>query len=306
MEFKLLKTFHAVATLRSFTRAAHALHLAQSSVSAQVQALEHDLGVPLFDRLGRRVRLTEAGERLLVYARRMVDLAEAARSELSGEGEARATLTVRVPETLAAQRLPEAVRRFTERFPKARLVLTTCTLDGLAEDLRKGVVDAGFLLADAVPGAALDVEVLGSEELVLAAHPGHELARAARVGVDMLAGETLLLARTDCSYRKVLERMMADAGAVPRAVHEFTSVDALRRCAVAGAGVTVLPRCAVADDLARGALAELRWDAAPVEVGVLLVRHRDMWLSPTLEAFLGMAAEAVRKAGREGAEARRP
>ena len=117
MEHRQLRTFRAVARELSFTRAAEELGYVQSSVTAQVKALEAELGVPLFDRLGRRVVLTDAGRALQGYAGMILDLHEEARAAVAGEhdGAPTGSLTVSAPETLCTYRLPRLLRRFGER-----------------------------------------------------------------------------------------------------------------------------------------------------------------------------------------------
>src|SRR5215211_6256009 len=122
MELRQLETFRTVAAELSFTRAASALDYAQSSVTAQIQALEAELDVRLFDRLGRRVALTDAGTRLLEYAERLLSLAEEARTALADGGEPAGSLTIGAPETIMTYRLPSVLQGFRTRFPRVRLV----------------------------------------------------------------------------------------------------------------------------------------------------------------------------------------
>src|SRR5690606_16915793 len=105
MELRQLRTFQRVATTLSFTRAAEELGYAQSSVTAQVRSLEDELSVRLFDRLGRQVSLTDAGQRLLEYATRLLNLAEEARLAVTESGEPSGQLVVAAPETLSSYRL---------------------------------------------------------------------------------------------------------------------------------------------------------------------------------------------------------
>lgn len=293
MDLRELRTFRTVATLLSFNRAAQVLHYAQSTVSAQVQALEEDLDVRLFDRLGRAVILTEAGERLLAYAEKLLDVAEEARAEVKGGSEALGTLTIRVPESLCVLRLPPVLARFQARFPRVRLNLTTCTHEGLAKDLRQGVTDLAFLLADTITAADLEVEHLGAERLVLAAPPGHPLAGRRKVRAADLQGATLLLTRVDCSYRRPFEQMLRQENAAPGCLWELGSVEAVKRCVMAGLGLTILPRAAVAGELASGKLMALAWPPGGWEVAILMIWHRQKWLSPTLRAFMEEARQAL-------------
>jgi len=289
MELRDVRTFAAVARLLSFRRAAEELHAAQSTVSARIAALEDDLGVRLFERLGRRVALTDAGARLLDYARRLVDMEDEARAWTAGAGEARGSITVRVPESLCAWRMGGVIRAFRERYPGVALHFATCAVDGLDRDLRQGVTDVAFLLAEGVGAHDLVAEALGVERLLLVAAPGHSLARAAAVGPEDLAGAALLLSRADCAYRRPFEALLRERGVACAAALEFSSVAALRGCLLAGLGVSILPEFAVREDLAAGRLAALAWTGEVLETALLMLRHRDKWLSPPLAAFMALA-----------------
>lgn len=285
MELKLLQTFQEAARLLSFHRAAESLHYAQSTVSAQIQALEEELGVPLFDRLGRRVMLTEAGERLVDYAAKMIDLDAQARADIS-QGAAAGTLIVRAPESLAVHRLPWVIRHFFTLHPRVKLELTTCAHETLAADLRKGVTDLAFLLTESISEADLESEVIGYEELVLVASPGHRLAKEEMVAATDLAGCKLLLTRSDCSYRRILEDMLRAEGVKPSQVLEFNSLAALKECLAQGLGVSIMPRTSAQGLVARGRLAVLPWIEVGLETAWLMIWHKDKWLSPVLTAFM--------------------
>lgn len=292
MELRDLKTFLAVARRLSFHRAADEVHAAQSTVSARIAALEDDLGERLFERLGRTVSLTPAGERLRDYAAKMLDLEDEARAWVAGAGEARGSLTVRVPESLCAWRMGGVIREFRQAFPLVHLSLTACTHDGLEQDLRQGVTDLAFLMSDSVRAGDLAVEALGVERLVLVAAPGHRLAALPAIGPEDLRGETLVLSKADCSYRRMFEALLDERGIARAAGVEFSSAAALKGCVLGGVGVTILPEIAVRPDVAAGTLAMLPWDeqaCGPLETAVLMLRHKDKWLAPPLAAFMKLA-----------------
>ena len=120
MELRLLVTFEKVATVLSFTRAAADLKYAQSSVTSQIRALESSLGTELFDRLGSRIRLTEAGERLLPYARQLIELSEEARAAVVGAAEPSGSLTVGTMESQTAYRPRDIFRVLALVQPRRR------------------------------------------------------------------------------------------------------------------------------------------------------------------------------------------
>lgn len=286
MELRQLATFRMVATTLSFTRAAAALNYVQSSVTAQIQALEEELGVPLFNRIGRRVTLTDAGRSLLGYAERMLDLADEARTVVSASDEPTGVLTIAAPETLCTYRLPAVLRQFQTRFPRVKLILRPNPVGDLARDLAGSDMDAAFLIGELLPSGRLQVESLVREPLTLVAAPEHPLARASRVRPADLCAEQVLLTENGCSYRSAFERTLAAAGVTITSTLEFSSVEAIKQCVMAGMGISVLPAVTVATELAQGRLAALRWSERNFSMVTQMIWHKDRWLSPALNAFL--------------------
>jgi DNA-binding transcriptional LysR family regulator len=197
MEFRQLKTFRVVAEHLSFTRAAEQLHMAQSSVSAQIRGLEEELKVMLFDRIGRRVLLTEAGRKLYDYARRLEGITDEMKSEVAGERYARGCLTIRMPETLATVYMVPVIEEFNREYPDVRLVFINCADRQLPRELNAGSIDLAFLMTDELQMKDVQVVLLKSEELVLASSPHHPLAARNRLEPADLAGETILYPKTD-------------------------------------------------------------------------------------------------------------
>ncbi|MEU1408045.1 LysR family transcriptional regulator [Streptomyces sp. NPDC005728] len=257
MELRLLVTFEKVATVLSFTRAAAELSYAQSSVTSQIRALESSLGVELFDRLGSRIRLTEAGERLLPYARQIIELAEEARAAVTGSEEPSGTLTVGTMESLTSYRLPPLLEYFHHRHPKVRLALRTTIGDETRQALRQGTYDVGFLMEEETEHPGLESTVLAVEPLALVAAPGHALAEAP-VGTAELTGQPLLATEPGCAYRDLFERELT--ALKPVQFMEFGTIEATKRAAAAGLGIALLPEVTVAAELAEGSLVRLAWE----------------------------------------------
>ena len=139
----------------------------------------------------------------------------------------------------------------------------------------------------------LVTEPLVREPLALFAHPEHPLARRSRVTTAMLHGETLLLTEVGCVYRQRFERTLSAAGVVPASTIEFSSIEAIKQCVMAGMGLSLLPEVTVRDELARGRVAALPWTEADFGLVTLMAWHRDKWLSPALRAFIGLSREVL-------------
>ena len=297
MELRQLETFRAVAAELSFTRAATALDYAQSSVTAQIQTLESELGVRLFDRLGRRVALTDAGTRLLVYAERLLSLAEEARTTLADGGEPAGTLTIGAPETVLTYRLPSVLQRFRARLPRVRLLFRPTPNAELQRAIADGSLDVGFGLGEPMQARGLAVELLGTEPLVIVAAPEHLLAGAAQVEPTQLQHETILLTRPGCGYRALFISTLSAGGVQLAGSLDFGSVEAIKQCVAAGVGIAALPRAAVRSELDDGRLVALAWSGPPLAVAVQLLWHPAKAWSPPLRAFLEIARAGSPSAG---------
>ncbi len=197
MEIKQLNTFRVVAEILNFTKAAEQLHLAQSSVSAQIRALERDLGVRLFDRIGKQVFLTDAGNRLFGYAQKIESMTEEIRSEVSGEDNLRGKLTIRMPESLARKYMPEVIMHYHLKYPDVTLNFINCSDRELPRELSSGRIDIALLMTDDTSMKDVSIDYLKTEKLVMAASPKHELTNRSTVSQNDLQGQLLLLPRTD-------------------------------------------------------------------------------------------------------------
>ncbi len=197
MEIRQLRTFRVVADNLSFSKAADQLCMAQSSVSAQIRSLEEDLDLRLFDRIGRRVLITDAGLKLYEYARRIEEMTDEIRTEVTGAKSVRGALTIRIPETLAAVYMPSVVERFHEDNPQVKLTFINCSDRQLREELNSGRIDLAFLMTDAVHLREVNVRMLKTEALILVAGAAHCLNKLDKVGFKDLNGQSLLLPRTD-------------------------------------------------------------------------------------------------------------
>jgi len=293
MELRQLATFREVATTLSFTRAAEALDYAQSSVSSQIQELEGELGSPLFERLGKRISLSDAGQRLLPYAERLLQLADEARAAVSSSEEPSGTLTIGTPESLCTYRLPPVLSQFRARYPRVQVVFRPAFGADLRRALNEGRVDLGFFYEYPQGQPDLATESLVAEPLVLLAHPGHPLASRARVDTYMLHGEPLLLTEPGCVYRERFERLLSTAGAHPTSTVEFSSIEAIKQCVMVGMGLSLLPAVTVREEVARGRMVALPWSEKDFGLVTLMAWHHDKWLSPALRAFIGLSRELL-------------
>ncbi|MCX6367129.1 MAG: LysR family transcriptional regulator [Armatimonadetes bacterium] len=291
MELRQLEAFVTVARRTSFTRAAGELHLTQPAVTRQIAALEAELGALLFDRLGKSIQLTGAGETLLGYAEhilRLTDEAQDALEELAAGRVGR--IAIGAASTLATYVLPPLLTQFRQEHPGIELSLRTGLSARVRELVLSGVVDIGLVTTEGEPAeqeGVLVSESLGIYETVLAVPPGHKLATQATATVTELTGEPLLAMTAGTNLRTYAEHVLADAGVAASVTMELDSVEAIKRMVEAGLGVSLLPRVAIATEVAAGRLVALTLTGIPLpERHIVVLRRRDKHQTAPLLAFI--------------------
>ena len=236
MELSDLAVFRMVVRAGGVTRAAQRLHRVQSNVTMRVKRLEDELGVALFVREGRRMRLSAQGAVLLDYADRLLALADEAREALR-DSTPRGVVRLGAMESTAAVRLPEALTRLHSRYPDLRVELHTGDPQQLTGQVLAGELDAA-LVAEPVSDARLERVATFGEELVVVAPADHPPIRTPRD----VAKRTLLAFHPGCPHRSRLEQWFARANVLPERVIEMGSYHAILGCAVAGMGIALMPK----------------------------------------------------------------
>ncbi|TPI53364.1 LysR family transcriptional regulator [Mesorhizobium sp. B3-1-7] len=293
MHPRLLKTFLAVARTRNVTRAARELHLAQSSVSDQIQALEAELGASLFTRSRQGLTLTPAGEALKPYAEDLLALADDARAAIDAtSAEAAGSLSIGALETIAAARLAPWLAGFRADHPGIDIKLRIAGSGELLRRLGDGEIDVAFCFerSDAhETDPRLARRAVAVEPLALIAPPGDN-----RADVDLaaLAEKPFVATETGCVYRAMVDKAFAEAGlGKPRLAAEAGSIDAIAGLVAAGAGFGLVPRLAVVAAIDRGEVAELAWPGSVRSADVVMIWRRRRVQPPALKALLTALGE---------------
>jgi LysR family transcriptional regulator, cell division regulator len=282
-----LRVFEAVARLGGMNRAAAELHTVQSNVTTRIQALEAEIGISLFERHGRGVSLTPAGHRLLPYAGEVARLLADAMRATRDDGTPGGTLTIGSLETTAALRLTPLLTRYATENPAVDLVLHTGTTCELVRDVVEQLVDGAFVCGP-ITHADLVGQVMFREELAILAPPGVNSLDAV-----LGAGEVrLVVLRAGCSYRQVLETLLARRGIVVRRALEFGTVEAILGCVSAGLGITLLPR-ALLELRGAGRVSVHKLPSAEAVAETVFIRRRDRFVTSALQAFLACATDNV-------------
>jgi DNA-binding transcriptional LysR family regulator len=238
MELSDLRVFRTVVEAGGVLRAADRLHRVPSNVTTRIQKLEADLGVTLFIREGRRLKISPIGTVLLDYAERLLTLADETRDALH-DSQPRGTLRLGSIESAAATRLPGPLSLFIERYPEVAVELHTAWPADLIAQVLAGQLDAAVVL-EPISDSRLESVPAFEEELVIVAASRHPPIASPR-DVEKRA---LLAFHTGCAFRQRLEEWFAEGGMPPDRLVEVTSYHAILGC-VAGMGIALLPRAVV-------------------------------------------------------------
>ncbi|MGW3205238.1 LysR family transcriptional regulator [Streptomyces sp. NPDC001135] len=293
MDSRHLRAFVAVAEHGGISAAAHALGYAQSSVSAQLKRLEADLGVSVLVRAGTGAVLTEAGTRLLPYARESLELEERMRRAARGD---RPRLRIGAPESLAHAWLPEVLAALEYGAggtdAGTDVVLTVAPRKGLEQAFAAGRLDLMFEYDNGVRPTRPHA-VVGHCRSVLVAAPGHPLARQETVTPGQLLGHDFLVAERGCTTEMLMDRFGRDLLAGAQQTLLQGSMAALLRLVGHGQGITLLPELTVTRELQEGDLVELRLTERIRPVSIIAQWHPRLGpAESTVRALLELAHRA--------------
>jgi LysR family transcriptional regulator, hydrogen peroxide-inducible genes activator len=245
MEFHQLRYVCAIAETGSFSRAAERCQVAQPSLSQQVLKLEEDLGAKLFDRLGRSVRLTEAGRAFLPHARSILSQMETARSSVTDTcADVRGSVAVGVIPTIAPYMMPRYTAGFAKKYPEAKLRIVEETTPILIESLRELSIDLAIL---ALPLRHKDLELfpLRTEPLFAVLPRDHARAAAKSLTLKDLRGESFVMLRDGHCFRDLSIAACTHARVTPRIAFESGQFSSLFGMVAAGVGISLVPEMAI-------------------------------------------------------------
>ncbi len=286
-----LEAFVAVATTGSVGRAAQAIHLSQPAVSMALAELERLLGQALFDRVGRRLLLNEAGSALLPRAHEVLERLRELPASLAPSAAPGGQLHIGASNTVGNYLVGELLGGFVSAHPQVAVHLTIANTEQIVAQVNRFALDVGC-----VEGAVThpDIEVLPwrQNRLVVCARPDHPLARRRRLAARDFREVRWILREHGSATRALTERALA---ALPPAAGllELGQSEAIKQAVIAGLGIACLPEVAIADALAAGKLRVLSTAFLDLRRNLSLVVHRKRYRGPLLQGFLDSTRSAA-------------
>ena len=291
MELAQLRAFLEAAERGSFRRAAEALYLTQPSLSARIHALEEELGVLLFHRMGRGVRLTEMGRAFLPFAERAMEALRQGRDVIDSARDASGgVLNMASARAIGTYTLPSILEKFRFRYPNIKVHINI----GRSSDVLQMVVNEEVQLG--LARALTDPDVvtfrLYDEEIALATSPDHPFAIRGAASIYEVAQEPLILYDRESSYFVLINQVCRAAGISPRVEMTLDSIEATKHLVELGMGVSFLPRSGVRHEVERGSLCLIPLtEGHQVSLPTAVMVRRAQHYSPAVLAFMDVLRE---------------
>ena len=289
-----LNCFVEVADTLSFSRAAQNLHLSQPAVSRYIKELERATGTRLFDRVGRKVALTETGALLLERARKVKQSVEELEADAEGLSGRMAGQLQLGGSTVWEYLLPRVIGSFTSAHPGIRIMLAVANTGEIIDWLDQSRIHLGFV-GDAPGGRSLDATPIAEDRLVIVAPAQHPLAKRRKVRPADLSGFAYVQREANSATARIAARYLAELGVVPQTTLELGSHEAVKSGVRAGLGLGIISRYAIAEEVALGSLVEIRLDAPPCLRPLYVLRNPARAYSAPQKAFIAHVLTAFRK-----------
>lgn len=292
MDVRQLQYFVQAARLGSFSRAAESLYITQPTISKMIRNLETELGADLFYREGKSIRLTDAGELLLVKAQNIVESFASLSSELDSlRNLKQGHIRIGLPPMVGASFFPAVIGEFHRRYPDVTIRLHEDGAKKVEDDVEAGLLDIGAIVLP-VNQAKFHCFTFVEEKLELLVPAGHRLEGAGAVALKELAEEEFVLFREDFALHDRIISECVKAGFQPRVVYESSQWDLISRMVAAGMGIALLPETICRDmDRSRIAVIPVTEPVIPWQLG--MIWRRDRYLSFAAREWIAFAMHVL-------------
>jgi len=285
-----LQIFESVAQHLSYTRAAEVLYLTQPAVSMQIKQLENVVGIPLFERMGKSLFLTEAGDELLVYARnisqQLIEVSDVF-DELRGSKKGRLNIAVA---TTASSFSLKLLGEFYKRFPGANITFDVTNRASLLNHLEKNTTDM-VIMGQPPEGLDVEAESFMDNPLVVVAPIGHELVGKKNIPLKVLQQETFIMREHGSGTRIAMERFFEESGYSISSVMEISSNEAINEAVVAGLGLGIVSKDTLELKLKMGQLKILDVESFPIMRHWYLVHRKGKRFTALMTAFKNLVQQ---------------
>lgn len=291
MELRNINTFLRVAATQNFSKAAEQLGYSQSAVTIQIRQLEKEVGTALFERIGKRVYLTERGVEFTSYANEIMRVTSQACSFAKDKKEVDGTIRIGGVESVCTALLPELLFSFHKRYPKVKTVIKSGTTEELMKMAKSNTIDFVFTLDRKICSAEWVRAVQKKERILFVTLAEEVRCEKKQMTIHELVEKPFLLTEHGAAYRYELERLLVDRDLEIFPILEIGNTETIIHLLKKGMGVSFLPEFTVKEKLRKKCLSEIQTDIPVVEMYSQLLYCRNKWVSQEMERFIELVQE---------------
>lgn len=291
MDTKNMLAFKTIVQTGSYQNAAGALGYTPSTITFQIRQLEQELSVKLFEKIGRRMVLTKAGENILPIVDDILQSCDIISNYGRTLEEVEGSLTVAMPETLLIYRMQEVLRKFKEQAPNVKLYVYIGNCNKVREDVLKGVVDIGIHYDVCQEHSSICSQKIGEHRACLTAYPELDEEEMDFVSENQTKKVSMINYYSDSIFQERIEAYLKRKNIVISTMMELWSVEAIKKNVMNRLGIAYLPKDSVQEELQKGTLKMLKTDIDERSVDVVCEFHKNKWVSPQMRRFLDLMLE---------------
>jgi DNA-binding transcriptional LysR family regulator len=289
MEIRSLEVFLSVAKHLNFTRAGEEVNLSQPSVSVRIRQLETELGVKLFEQLGKRVGLTEAGSLLIPHARRVIAAIEDAKHTIDElQGLERGSLRIGASTTPGMYLIPKTIANFKARYPRVEIQLGIKDTRQVEDGVARNEFDFGFV-GGHLAGDEVDVHSWLTDQLVLIVSPAHALAQRKSIKPEALRDEKFILREQGSATRATILKHLKQSNLSVETVMEMENPESIKKAVQNGLGIAFISVFAVEAELKAKTLVAVQLRGIDIRRQLKIVYRKDKHLGRAARTFISMA-----------------
>lgn len=292
MDLKYLYTFRTIVDEGGFNKAAQKLNYTQSTITFQMNQLEQELSTCLFEKIGRKMVLTKAGESLIPYVDEILQSIDKLHSFESDLSEYQGDLRVGVAETQLCYRFPAILKEFHLKAPKARLFLRSMNCYDIRDELLNGTLDIGVFYEDVGGfGSSLVTYEIGTFPTILLASSETQRQFPDFIKPDQVLSLPLVINEPNCIFRQMFEEYLREKSIRLGHTIELWSIPTIKNLVASGVGITYLPLFTVQEELKTEVLKEIGTDMEEPAITAVCGHHKNKWISPLMQLFIDLCKE---------------
>lgn len=288
MEIRNLLTFQKIHENNSFSLAANELGYSQSTVTMQMKQLETELKVKLFDRVGKRISITNEGKRFLKYANDIITASNNAIADLTTSNIVKGEIKIGILESVCSAYLPQILNSYHNTYPEVSTIIHTGSYDELAVKLNSNRIDLLWTYDTSIDCVDWEKAFTYESPISVVCSNDHPLAKKDSLSIYDIADETFLLTEKNCSYRKLFVNYLQTLGITPKIFLEIGNTEIIKKFVEADLGIAVLPYFTLIEELGGNKLKMIELRDYQLIMQGQLFYHKNKWRSPALNLFVDL------------------